>query len=67
MDRLKMDTDSICMDTAALFRARDKLARDIAELDKRIVSKRNAYRDAMRVKGFSVDHMRQACRMRGLL
>lgn len=67
MDRLKMDTDSICMDTAALFRARDKLARDIAELDKRIVAKRNDYRKVSRVYGFSVDHMRQACRMRGLL
>ena len=67
MDHLQMETDGLCQNAAALFRARDRLARQMAEIDRELVRTRNEYRDAMRLKGISVDHLRKSCIARGLL
>ena len=67
MDQIQMETDNLCQNAAALFRARDKLARQMADVDRKLAQTRNEYRDAMRLKGFSVDHLRRACVARGLL
>lgn len=67
MDKLKMDTDALCLTGSALFRRRDKMARDLAEIDRNIGRLRNAYRDRIRCVGLSDEHFRQACRARGLL
>lgn len=67
MDQLQMETDGLCQNAAALFRARDKLARQMVDVDRKLVQTCNEYRDAMRLEGFSVDHLRRACVARGLL
>lgn len=67
MDTLQLETDNLCQNAAALFRARDRLARQMADVDRELTRTRNDYRDAMRLKGFSVDHLRRACIARGLL
>jgi hypothetical protein len=67
MDILKIETDTICMDAALLFRRRRKLQRDLAEIDSLLLGKRNEYRDKMRVFGMGLTHFEQACRSRGLL
>ena len=66
MDILKIETDTICSDAALLFR-RQKLQRDLAEVESLLASKRNEYRDKMRVFGMGLNHFEQACKARGFL
>lgn len=67
MDAHKIETDALCMDAALLFRRREALKKQLAEVDGEIVNARNQYRDKIRVFGFTVHHFEQACRARGLL
>jgi hypothetical protein len=67
MDILKIETDTICMDAALLFRRRQKLQRDLAEIDSLLLRKRNEYRDKSRIYGMGMSHFEQACRSRGML
>lgn len=67
MDAHKIETDALCMDAALLFRRREALKKQLAEVDGEIVNARNQYRDKIRVFGFTVLHFEQACKARGLL
>jgi hypothetical protein len=67
MDILKIETDTICSDAALLFRRRQKLQRDLAEVESLLAGKRNEYRDKMRVYGMGLNHFEQACKARGFL
>jgi len=67
MDKQKAQADKICMDAASIFRAMDALRQQQRELDAKLVQQIAAYRDVVKVYGWSRDHMRQACQARGLL
>jgi len=67
MDNVKDKTDSICERAAELFRQRQHLERQIAALDHELKATRNAYRESSRVYGVTIDHLRQACSLRGML
>ena len=67
MDKLKLKTDALCMDGALLFRKREALRQEMAELDRRLSALRIRYRDATGRYGTSVGHFEQACKSRGLL
>jgi hypothetical protein len=62
MDILKIETDTICSDAALLFRRRQKLQRDLAEVEAMLADKRNEYRDKMRVFGMGLNHFEQGRR-----
>lgn len=67
MDILKIETDTICADAAFLFRRRQKLQRDLAEIESLILDKRNEYRDKAKVYGIGLSQFETACRLRGML
>ena len=67
MDKLRYETDALCMDGALLFRKREALQREMVELDRRLSELRTRYRDRAGLYGLSVGHFEQACRSRGLL
>jgi len=67
MDQTKLETDRICMDTANIFRALDALEQQRRELDAKLMQQIKAYSQVSRVWGWTRDHMRQACKARGML
>ena len=67
MDKLRYETDALCMDGALLFRKREALRREMAAIDQRLSDLRTRYRDMAGLYGLSVGHFEQACRSRGLL
>ena len=67
MDKLRYETDALCMDGALLFRKREALRREMAAIDQRLSDLRMRYRNAAGLYGLSVGHFEQACRSRGLL
>lgn len=67
MDILKLETDTICADAAIMFRRRDKLRREIREVEALLDQKRKEYRDKMRVYGLCRNKFEQACKARGML
>jgi len=67
MDRLRYETDALCMDGALLFRKREALRQEMAAIDQRLSDLRTRYRDTAGLYGLSVGHFEQACKSRGLL
>ena len=67
MDKLRYETDALCMDGALLFRKREALRQEMAAIDQRLSDLRMRYRDTAGLYGLSVGHFEQACKSRGLL
>lgn len=67
MDILKLETDTICADAAIMFRRRQKLEREMREVDALLDQKRKEYRDKVRVYGLCRNKFEQACKARGFL
>ena len=57
----------IASTAAAAFRARDKLAADLAAIDRHIKQLTRDYGDAARMWGLTPLMLRQACESRGLI
>jgi hypothetical protein len=67
MDKLRYETDALCMDGAVLFRKREALRREMAAIDQRLSDLRMRYSNAAGLYGLSVGHFEQARKSRGLL
>lgn len=67
MDILKLETDTICADAAIMFRRRQKLQREMREVEALLDQKRKEYMIKMRTYGIGPNKFEQACRSRGML
>jgi DNA anti-recombination protein RmuC len=67
MDTIQKETTGICKRAADLFRQRQKIEQQLAAIDRRLADARNDYRKASRVYMFTVDNLRTACSLRGML
>lgn len=64
---IQYETDKICADAALLFRKLDQLDKERAALMSKLRKETVRYRDTARAYGFGVDHLRRACKIRGVL
>ena len=67
MDILKLETDTICADAALMFRRRQKLQREMREVEALLDQKRKEYMLKMSVYGMCRNKFEQACKARGML
>ena len=67
MDIMKLETDTICADAAIMFRRREKLQREMREVDTLLDQKRKEYMLKMSIYGMCRNKFEQACRSRGVL
>jgi sugar-specific transcriptional regulator TrmB len=67
MNDTKLQTDALCADAALIFKRRDKLLRELREVERTLDGKRRDYMAAMRVYGICRNKFEQACISRGFL